>query len=240
MCFQNYQDYANDKTLYQSWFCNDCRSSANFARITTITLNSVFYFHLAWKITFWLSRNSREKQTFQIVKHDWDKRKAVGSAAHWAQDKRHKRRQRFAAALIREDRTDTAPSYRTECRSPFSSHVSDSNMGRNRLTFATQPDWAPVGYGKTNPSASPRTQRPFFWWDCSQGEGLQRCQWQVLGCVHLSTLGDFSHLYHRQDLLLLLPYTPEYNSISAVHGSFLRSSSSISRTTRTSFKCHEV
>lgn len=60
--------------------------------------------------------------------------------------------------------------------------------------------------------------------------------------IHLGGLetSNSSYRYHRQDLFLLLPHIPEYNSVFAVHSSFLHSSSFTSTPTGSSFKCHEV
>lgn len=126
--------------VYQSWFCNDCRSSANFACIITITLNSVFHYSLSLGNNLWLSSSSREKQTFWIVKHDWDKWKEVGSTWQSTQAKRYKRRQGSIAALVPEDRADMAPS------SKLNAEVPSRGMGqteRNRPTFTTPTWWGP-------------------------------------------------------------------------------------------------
>lgn len=57
-------------SVYQSWFCNDCRSSASFTHITTITLNSVFYYSLSLESN--LSIVKQQQRKANILKCLWN------------------------------------------------------------------------------------------------------------------------------------------------------------------------
>lgn len=83
-------------------------------------------------------------------------------------------------------------------------------------------DGVPVGYRKTNPSANSSAFFLVRLFTRRRSTAVSVTGFRMYLSIYLGVLetSNSSHLYHRQDLPLLLPYIPEYNSVFAVHSSF--------------------